>query len=97
MKTTINLIALALVAVSLSACSGSGEGGKWTPADTAAAAGALNTGLGAVHTGVDTYNSIAHPEYYYRPSVVAPGAVMVHLWDVPTMEKKKVRRASHKL
>jgi hypothetical protein len=47
----------------LASCSGSGPDGRWTPADTAAAVGTINA-------GVDTYNRITNPHYFYQPSAV---------------------------
>lgn len=67
---TAKTIAVVLIAAGLfSGCAGSGEGGAWTPSDTAAAAGAINSTLGA-------YDRYQHPEYY-RPSYAVPGAVLV--------------------
>lgn len=42
-------------------CAGSGEGGRWTPADTAAS-------MSVINSGIDGYNRIRNPEYFYRPN-----------------------------
>lgn len=54
-------------------CQGSGTGGSWTPADTAAATSAINSGFGAVNQGLQTYDRVANPQYYRpAPTVIIP-------------------------
>lgn len=51
-------------ALALSGCAGSGEGGAWTPADTAAA-------IGTVERTYGLYDRYQNPQYY-RPGPYAP-------------------------
>lgn len=63
-------LVLLFATLQFAGCAGSGQGGAWTPQDTAAVGNALNG-------GIDSYNRIAHPEYFYRPVVPV---VPIPLW-----------------
>lgn len=70
-------IALAVIGLStlFTGCAGSGSGpdGQWTPQDTAATVGAINSGLGvAERTYGDVDKYYLHPERYRAPVVVVP-------------------------
>lgn len=61
----MRLFLLLAMTACLSGCAGSGEGGSWTPQDTAAAMGTINTGL-------NTYDRYQHPEYYRPQPLLIP-------------------------
>lgn len=64
----IKMGCIVLAVMLLTGCAGSGEGGKWTPQDTAAATDAINGGVNALNNGYRTYDQIRNPQYY-RPVV----------------------------
>lgn len=66
MKNAILAIACLLSISLLTGCAGTGEGGRWTPQDTAAAVGIVNDGLNAYDHARATY----YQQPYYAP---APG------------------------